>query len=87
MPFPPIGPRATGPAGYWTGRTVDSMLSEAAQRWPTRVAVLDADDGPAQPQRLSFARLDERADRAAAGLAALGIAPRRSGAVATAERL
>jgi mycobactin salicyl-AMP ligase len=57
-------------AGYWTGRTVDSMLSDAAQTWSTHVAVVDADG----PQRLTFAELDERADRAAAGLAELGIA-------------
>jgi mycobactin salicyl-AMP ligase len=54
-------------AGYWTGRTVDSMLADAAQRWPTRVAVVDG------AQQLTYAELDERADRAAAGLAALGI--------------
>ena len=47
-----------------------SMLSDAAQNWSTRVAVVDADG----PQRLTFAQLDERADRAAAGLAELGIA-------------
>jgi mycobactin salicyl-AMP ligase len=62
--------RATG---YWTGRTVASILSEAAQRWPDRVAVIDAHQQPGVG--ISFAELDERADRAAAGLAALGIAP------------
>ena len=36
-------------AGYWTGRTVDSILSDAAQRWPERVAVLDAVEPSAQP--------------------------------------
>ncbi|MGC2656188.1 MAG: AMP-binding protein [Mycobacterium sp.] len=61
--------RATG---YWTGRTVDSILSEAAQRWPDRVAVIDAHQQP--DTGISFAELDELADRAAAGLAALGIA-------------
>ena len=60
-------------AGYWTGRTVGSILSEAAQRWPQRVAVIDADQQPGAG--VSFAELDEQADRAAAGLAALGIAP------------
>src|SRR6202042_1759444 len=49
---------------------VDSMLSNAAQTWSTHVAVIDADG----PQRLTFAQLDERANRAAAGLAGLGIA-------------
>ncbi len=68
-PFPPDRAARYRAAGYWTGRTVDSMLSEAAQRWPGRAVVIDA------AQRLSFAELNERADRASAGLAALGIAP------------
>ena len=70
VPFPPDRAAKYRAAGYWTGRTVDSMLSDAAQNWPTRVAVVDADG----PQRLTFAQLDERADSAAAGLAELGIA-------------
>ncbi len=58
-------------AGYWTGRTLDTLLTDAAQRWPDRVAVLDAvGDGG-----LSYAELDEQANRAAAGLRSLGIAP------------
>ena len=63
VPFP--ADRAAGyrAAGYWTGRTVASLLSDAAQNWSTHVAVVDADG----PQRLTFAQLDERADRAAAG--------------------
>jgi mycobactin salicyl-AMP ligase len=59
-------------AGYWTGRTLDSILSDAAQQWPDRPAV---SDGDARGQRLSYAELDERANRAAAGLAGLGIVP------------
>jgi mycobactin salicyl-AMP ligase len=70
VPFPPDRAATYRAAGYWTGRTVDSMLSDAAQNWSTHVAVADADG----PQRLTFAQLDERADRAAAGLAELGIA-------------
>ena len=75
VPFPADRARRYRSAGYWTGRTVDSMLSDAAQRWPDRVAVLDADATPHPPQRLSYAELDERADHAAAGLVALGVAP------------
>jgi mycobactin salicyl-AMP ligase len=75
VPFPPNRAARYRAAGYWTGRTVDSMLSEAALRWPTRVAVVDANTALRTPQRLSFAQLDERADRAAAGLAALGVVP------------
>jgi mycobactin salicyl-AMP ligase len=74
VPFPPDRAARYRAAGYWTGRTVDSILSEAAQRWPTCAAVLNASQTPHQPQRLSYAELDERADHAAAGLAALGIA-------------
>src|SRR5882757_1917117 len=70
VPFPPDRAASYRAAGYWTGRTVESMLSNAAQTWSTHVAVVDADG----PQRLTFAQLDERADRAAAGLAALVIA-------------
>ena len=75
VPFPADRAARYRSAGYWTGQTVDSMLSEAAQHWPTRVAVLDANTTLRTPQRLSFAQLDERADRAAAGLAALGVVP------------
>ncbi len=67
--FPPDRAAAYRAAGYWRGRTVDSMLSDAAQRWPTRVAVVDADG----PRRLTFAQLDECASSAAAGLTELGI--------------
>jgi mycobactin salicyl-AMP ligase len=75
VPFPPDRAARYRAAGHWTGRTVDSLLSNAAQRWPTRIGVLDADTALGLSQRLSFAQLDERADRAAAGLAELGIAP------------
>ena len=69
VPFPPDRAAAYRTAGYWTGRTVDSLLSDSAQRWPSRTAVIDADG----PTRLTFAQLDERADSAAAGVAELGI--------------
>jgi mycobactin salicyl-AMP ligase len=68
VPFPPDRAARYRAAGYWTGRTVDSLLAVAAQRWPKRDAVVDA------AHRLTYAELDERADRGAAGLAALGIA-------------
>ena len=74
VPFPPDRAANYRAAGYWTGRTVNSILSEAARRWPDRAALLDAGQAPHQPQRLSYAELDERADHAAAGLAVLGIA-------------
>ena len=70
VPFPADRAARYRADGYWTGQTVDSLLTTAAHRWPTHVGVIDA----AGPARLTFAQLDERADRAAAGLAALGIA-------------
>jgi mycobactin salicyl-AMP ligase len=70
VPFPPDRAAHYRAAGYWNGRTVDSMLTDAAHRRPTHVAVVDADG----QYRLTFSQLDERADRAAAGLAELGIA-------------
>jgi mycobactin salicyl-AMP ligase len=72
VPFPPDRAARYRSAGYWTGRTLDSILSDAAQRWPDRPAV---SDGDTRGQRLSYAELDERANSAAAGLAELGIAP------------
>jgi mycobactin salicyl-AMP ligase len=71
VPFPTDRAARYRAAGYWTGRTVHSVLSDAAQRCPDGVAVLDAGG----TQRLSYAELDERADHAAAGLAELGISP------------
>jgi mycobactin salicyl-AMP ligase len=68
VPFPPDRAARYRADGYWNGQTVDSLLTTAAHRWPTHVGVIDADEA------LTFAQLDERADRAAAGLAALGIA-------------
>ena len=70
VPFPPDRAAKYQAAGYWSGLTVDSMLTDAAHRQPDQVAVVDADG----PGRLTFEQLDERADRAAAGLAELGIA-------------
>jgi len=67
--FSPRRAAAYRAAGYWTGRTVDSLLRETAVRWPQRVGVADA------VSRHTYSELDELSDRAAAGFAALGIAP------------
>jgi mycobactin salicyl-AMP ligase len=76
VPFPADRAARYRWAGYWTGRTVDAILADAAKRWPDRVAVLDAGPAPGVlPQRLSYAELDGLANRAAAGVNALGIAP------------
>ena len=73
VPFPAERAASYRAAGYWTGRPLDTILADAAQRWPDKIAVLDAladpDDG------LTFAELDEAADRAASALRGLGIAP------------
>ena len=41
--FPPDRAAAYRAGGYWSGRPVDSLLSDAAQRWPTNTAVVDAE--------------------------------------------
>lgn len=56
-------------AGYWTGRTVDSLLRRAAATWPDRVAVVDTVTSH------TYRELDELVRRTAGGFAALGIAP------------
>jgi mycobactin salicyl-AMP ligase len=71
VPFPAGRAASYRAAGYWTGRTLDAILTDAARRWPHRCAVVDA----AAAGGLSYPELDERADRAATGLRELGIAP------------
>jgi mycobactin salicyl-AMP ligase len=71
VPFPADRAASYRAAGYWAGRPLDTILTDAAKRWPDRIAVIDALADPG----LSYAELDERAHRAAAGLRALGIAP------------
>jgi mycobactin salicyl-AMP ligase len=67
--FPPERAAAYRVAGYWTGHTVDSLLRRAATTWPDRVAVVD-DTGS-----YTYCDLDELAEQAAGGFAALGIKP------------
>lgn len=69
MAFPPERAAAYRAAGYWAGRTVDSVLRDAAAAWPDQVAVVD------DLTSHTYAGLDQLADRAAGGFAALGIAP------------
>lgn len=71
VPFPADRAASYRAAGYWTGRTLDTILGEAARRWPDRIAVLDAVGGTG----FSYADLDDQARRAAAGLRVLGVAP------------
>lgn len=68
VPFPDGRAEEYRRAGYWTGRSVDSILGAAAATWPGHAAVIDADVS------YTFAELHERADRIAAALAERGIA-------------
>ncbi|CAL9648742.1 2,3-dihydroxybenzoate-AMP ligase [Streptomyces sp. enrichment culture] len=53
--------------GYWTGTTLGSVLRDGARRTPGHTALVT--DG----RRLTYAELDEAADRVAAGLRAHGL--------------
>ncbi|MBO0678246.1 AMP-binding protein [Mycolicibacterium sp. S2-37] len=69
VPFPADRAEEYRRAGYWTGRPLDSILTEAVRQRPEHPAVVDRDGA------LSFAELSARADGVAAALAARGIAP------------
>ncbi|MFA5711122.1 (2,3-dihydroxybenzoyl)adenylate synthase [Mycolicibacterium sp.] len=69
VPFPADRAETYRQAGYWTDQPLDTLLSEAAARWPQRTAIADAGTS------YTFAELDARADRVGAGLTAQGIAP------------
>ena len=69
VPFPCERAAHYRAAGYWTGRTVDSVLRHAATTWPHRVAVVDAFSSH------TYSELDKLVDRAAGAFAALGITP------------
>ncbi|ANY08126.1 (2,3-dihydroxybenzoyl)adenylate synthase [Pseudonocardia sp. HH130630-07] len=53
--------------GYWSGRTLDGLLTDGARRWPEREAVVDGD------RRWTYRELHTRANRLAAGLRERGI--------------
>jgi mycobactin salicyl-AMP ligase len=71
VPVPADRSAAYRAAGFWAGRPLDTILTDAAQQWPDRIAVVDAmsDTGT------SYADLDDQASRAADGLRGAGIAP------------
>ncbi|GAB3214060.1 (2,3-dihydroxybenzoyl)adenylate synthase [Marinactinospora thermotolerans] len=56
-------------AGYWTGENFDAFLRDRTRRFATRTAVVEGE------RRWTYAELDERVSRLAAGLLRLGIAP------------
>lgn len=67
VPFPADRAQAYREAGYWTGHPLDSILTEAAARWPARTAIVDSESS------YTFAELDAVSDRVASGLTDLGI--------------
>ena len=69
VPFPPERAAGYAAAGYWTDRTLDSVLRNAAVAWPDRISVVDAVSGH------TYSELDKLVDRAAAGFASIGIMP------------
>jgi mycobactin salicyl-AMP ligase len=69
VPFPPGRAATYTSAGYWTGRTVDSVLRNAATTWPEHIGVVDTVCSH------TYCELDKLVDQAAAGFASLGIAP------------
>lgn len=60
-------------AGHWRGETFGAMLRERAAAHPDRVAIVDPGAGGGPERRWTYAELDARADRLAAGLLARGI--------------
>ncbi|OBC15826.1 2,3-dihydroxybenzoate-AMP ligase [Mycobacterium sp. 852013-50091_SCH5140682] len=67
--FPADRAQAYRAAGYWADRRLDSLLRDAAEQWADSTAVADGTNAH------TFAELDALADRAAAGIADLGIRP------------
>jgi len=61
--------RAFKQGGYWVDKRLVDYLEFNARTYPTKVAVVDRD------RRVTWAELNARANRIAAGLIALGLAP------------
>jgi len=68
VPFPDSRTAEYRAAGYWQGRALDTVLRDAAARWPDKAAVIDSTGA------YTYAELDARADRMAQGLSARGLA-------------
>ncbi|MCF2533542.1 (2,3-dihydroxybenzoyl)adenylate synthase [Yinghuangia soli] len=68
-PWPPETAARYRASGYWDGRTLGGLLRDWTAAYGPRLAVVGGGT------RLTYRQLDERADRMAAGLADLGIAP------------
>jgi cyclohexanecarboxylate-CoA ligase len=61
-------------AGWWQGRTVRSVLTDAARRHPDRVALVGHRPG-VDPTRLTYRDVDRSANQVASALAAIGVGP------------
>lgn len=68
-PWPPELAARYRAEGWWEGRTIAALLAERAARHPARVALIDGE------RRIPYADLVRRADRLAARLRRLGLAP------------
>ena len=69
VPWPEVQARRYRAAGWWDGSTVFDVLARAAAARPAHAALVDG------ARRLSYAELQHDAQRLAARLLALGIAP------------
>ncbi|GAA1864317.1 yersiniabactin biosynthesis salycil-AMP ligase YbtE [Pseudonocardia ailaonensis] len=69
VPYPADAVRRYREAGLWGSRTIPQEFRAVAARYPERDAVVALDG------RMTYAELDLRTDRLAAGLAALGLRP------------
>ena len=67
LPWPATDAARYRAAGHWSGQTFGGLLRERAREHPQRTAVVCGS------RRWSYAELDARVDRLAAGLAARGI--------------
>lgn len=70
VPWPPEFAARYRALGYWRGENLYRSLARGAQAHPERIAVVCGE------RRWSYAELDRRARRFAAGLRRIGIAPR-----------
>ncbi|WP_158881420.1 (2,3-dihydroxybenzoyl)adenylate synthase [Amycolatopsis anabasis] len=68
VPWPTEFADAYRAAGHWAGQPLDVLLRDGARDHPDRIALVDA-----AGSRWSYAELDARADRVAAGLHGLGL--------------
>ncbi|OXS36799.1 (2,3-dihydroxybenzoyl)adenylate synthase [Streptomyces sp. XY006] len=69
VPWPEEAAQRYRAEGFWEGRPLDRLLRDRAETDPERVALVDGEGA-----RWTYAELDARADRQAAGLRRLGIA-------------